>query len=223
MMFFRRNYSREIMDDFSIKDERIDIALKELNIINSFLGGNHVSEKAIILLNRGYDSTSILDIGAGASDILLKLNRNGNHFDIFSLDINPRACFYSASKSPEVKTVCGDVRFIPFKKQVDIIHASLFFHHFREEEIIKIISGLLALSKRGIVINDLRRSLFAWLGITILTYLFSKSELVKNDGPLSVKRGFIKSDLTKILDTVSPGKYEIRRMWAFRWMIVIYK
>ena len=222
-MSFRRSYSPEIMDDFTINDERIDSALKELKVINKFLGGNNVSQKGIRLLDPELNRINILDVGAGASDILLKLKSNTNHLDIFSLDINPRACFYTKANSPEIKIACGDVRYLPFKNRVDIIHASLFFHHFHEDEIIKIISGLLNLCSRGIVINDLRRSVFAWLGIIILTSLFSKSDMVKNDGPLSVKRGFIKSDLTKILDAVSPGKYVIRRKWAFRWMVVIYK
>jgi len=222
-MFFFRSYIPEIMDDFSIKDDRIDSALKELKVINKFLGGNSVSRKGIKLLNRDLNITSILDIGAGASDILLGLKTVSNHLDIFSLDINPRACFFTSAKSPEIKTVCGDVRYLPFNNYFDIIHASLFFHHFPEEEIIKLLSGLMRLCGKGIVINDLRRSIFAWLGISILTSLFSKSEMVKNDGPLSVKRGFIKSDLIMILDKVAPGKYIIRKNWAFRWMIVIYK
>ena len=222
-MFFRRSYSPEIMDDFSIKDDRIDSALKELKVINKYLGGNKVSRDGIALLDPGFISTSILDVGAGASDILLKLKRNGHNPGIISLDINPRACIYTSINSPEINTICGDVRYMPVKNKVDIIHASLFFHHFPEAEIIKLLSALLNLSSRGVVINDLRRSIFAWLGIKILTSLFSKSEMVKNDGPLSVKRGFIKSDLIKILDAVSPGKYVIKRKWAFRWMIVIYK
>ncbi len=222
-MFFSRNYSPEIMDDFSVKDERIDSALRELKVINIFLGGNNVSREGIKLLEPDLNKITILDIGAGASDILLKLKKNGNKLNILSVDINPRACFYASTNSPKVKTVCGDVRNLPFKNRIDIIHASLFFHHFNEKDIIKILADLLNLCSRGVVINDLRRAMFAWLGITILTSLFSKSELVKNDGPLSVKRGFIKSDLIKILDVVSPGKYVIKRKWAFRWLIVIYK
>jgi len=222
-MFFRRSYSPEIMDDFSIKDDRIDSALKELKTINRFLGGNAVSRKAIESFNLDLNKTTILDIGAGASDILLKLNSNGSQPDIYSIDINPRACRYTLINSPYVKTVCGDVRHLPFKNHVDIIHGSLFFHHFREDEIINILSQLLELCSKGIVINDLRRSFLAWVGITLLTRLFSKSDMVKNDGPLSVKRGFTKSDLTKILDSVSSGIYLIKRKWAFRWMVVIFK
>jgi hypothetical protein len=40
----KRSYEPELMDDFSIRDERVDLALKELKIINKFLGGISTSK-----------------------------------------------------------------------------------------------------------------------------------------------------------------------------------
>jgi len=222
-MFFTRSYDPELLDNLSIQDERIDSALKELKIINSLLGGNGVSIEGIKIFNNHSNALTILDIGSGASDILIGIKKKLKNLNIYSLDINKRACIYLEMNSTDVKIICGDVLNLPFNKSFDIIHASLFFHHFKEEEIKRIITSLLKICNRGIVINDLRRSIFAWLGIKILTLLFSRSEEVKYDGPLSVKRGFIKKDWSDILDCVSPGKYELKRMWAFRWLVVIYK
>jgi 2-polyprenyl-3-methyl-5-hydroxy-6-metoxy-1,4-benzoquinol methylase len=166
---------------------------------------------------------NILDIGCGASDILIQIKKKFKNLNIYGLDINLRACVYLKKHSSDIRVVCGDVLTFPFEAPFDIIHASLFFHHFKEEEIKRIIITLLKSCNRGIVINDLRRSIFAWTGIKILTLLFSRSGEVKYDGPLSVKRGFIKKDWSDILDCVAPGKYEMKRRWAFRWLVVIYK
>ena len=222
-MFLKRSYDPEILDDFSIQDERIDTALKELKIINSLLGGNRISFKGIKIFNTTEKAVTILDVGAGASDILLRIKRKYNNLNIFCMDKNQRACIYLKNHSPDVWVICGDVLNLPFDTPLDIIHASLFFHHFNEEEIKRIIISLLKLCTKGIVINDLRRSIFAWLGIKILTLLFSRSREVQYDGPLSVKRGFIKKDWTDILNSVSHNRYEIKRRWAFRWLIVIHK
>ena len=222
-MFFKRSYDPELLDNLSIQDERVDSALKELKIINSLLGGNGVSIEGIKIFNNHSNALTILDIGSGASDILIGIREKLKNLNIYSLDINERACIYLEMNSTDVKIICGDVLNLPFNKSFDIIHASLFFHHFKEEEIKRIIISLLKLCNKGIVINDLRRSIFAWLGIKILTSLFSRSKEVKNDGPLSVKRGFIEKDWTDILNSISPGNYEIKRKWAFRWLIVIYK
>jgi hypothetical protein len=47
--------------------------------------------------------------------------------------------------------------------------------------------------------------------------------MVKNDGPLSVKRAFVKKELFKILKELEIEYFLIKRKWAFRWLIIIYK
>jgi ubiquinone/menaquinone biosynthesis C-methylase UbiE len=222
-MFLKRSYDPEILDDFSIQDERIDSALNELKIINSLLGGNGISREGIKLFYDYSSSLTILDIGSGASDILIGIKKWYNNLRIYSLDRNQRACIYLKKHSNDIKVICGDVQKLPFKNCFDLIHASLFFHHFNEDELIKILTSLLRVSSKGIVINDLRRSIFAWLGIKFLTVLFSKSKEVKNDGPLSVRRGFVKTDWIHILNNVPASNYKLKRKWAFRWLIVVYK
>lgn len=222
-MFLKRSYQPEIMDDFSIRDNRVDAALNELKLVNKFLGGISVTSSGIkeILTNKK-ECISVLDIGAGASDILIKLQKNGYNFNITSLDINPRACFYLKKFTPVSKIVCGDVSAIPFRNKFHLIHASLFLHHFKEDEIAQLIRSFLLLAEKGIIINDLRRSILAYYGIRLLTVLFSNSRMVRHDGPLSVKRGFIKKDWDKILQLAGIKQYIIKRKWAFRWLIVIY-
>lgn len=222
-MFLKRSYDPEILDDFSIQDERIDSALKELKIINSFLGGNRTSLEGIKIFQTSAKAVTILDVGSGASDILLRIKKRISNLNIYSLDMNQRSCINLKNKSSDVKIICGDIINLPFHTPFDLIHASLFLHHFNEVEITRIIQSLLRLCDKGIIINDLRRSIFAWLGIKILTSLFSRSKEVKNDGPLSVKKSFIKKDWIEILSSVSPDNYKIKRKWAFRWLIVIYK
>jgi len=211
------------MDDFSIDDERIDVALKELKIINKYLGGNSVTKKGlkkILVKILSKNLIKILDAGGGASDILLSLK--DINLKIFSADLNKRITKYVKQNSPEVEIVCANVFNLPYKqKQFDVVHLSLFLHHFTEEEIKEILSQLAGITKYGMIINDLQRSLFAFWGIKILTVLFSKSEFVKNDGPLSVKRGFKKVELVKILDELK-FNYEIKFKWVFRWLVIIY-
>jgi hypothetical protein len=64
--------------------------------------------------------------------------------------------------------------------------------------------------------------MFAYHSIRILTSLFSKSYLVKNDAPLSVLRGFKKRELTTLLDKAGISKYTIKWRWAFRWLVIVH-
>lgn len=221
-MFLKRSYQTEMMDDFTVTDERIDEALQELKIINKYLGGISVTKcglKKIFSKVNPQNPVNILDAGGGASDVLLSLLYN---YRIFSIDLNKRVAKYILSNTNQINVVCGNVLNLPFRKNaISISHLSLLLHHFNEEEIKKILSDIAFVSKYGIIINDLRRSVLAFAGIKLLTILFSKSEFVRNDGPVSVKRGFSKNDLTKILDDLNL-RYEIIRKWAFRWLVVIY-
>lgn len=230
-MFLKRSYKSEMMDDFSIQDERIDAALSELKITNKFLGGVSTTAEGLNLLLKAIpgtvarnpaDEITILDIGAGASDNLFSLRNKFPSVKITSFDLNKRACRF-LKRNSAANVICADALKIPVKeKQFDIVHSSLFLHHFKEDEIKKMITDFLKISKTGIIINDLRRSVLALCGIKIISLLFSKSELFINDAPLSVKRGFVKSELTKVLDDAGIKNFKIRKKWAFRWLLVIY-
>ena len=210
------------MDDFSIQDDRIDRALHELKIINKYLGGISTTKSALkYFVESKNEDLKILDIGSGSSDNLTAAKNKYPNLKIFSIDKNLRAL--SSSKN-NLKKINSDAFNLPVKNNVcDIVHAALFLHHFTFEELQKLLIEFLRIARKGIIINDLQRSYLALLGIKILTFLFSKSEMVKNDAPLSVKRGFTKQEMLKLLSDVGATNFVIKKKWAFRWMVVIKK
>ncbi len=225
-MLKRRSYQKEIMDDFSITDARINTALSELEIINKYLGGRSTSKKGLEIISKVIGQSkriSILDVGSGGSDNF-KFNSNGTTVCLTSLDINKGVCRYVKENSSDVNIICGDSYCLPFKESsFDIVHVSLFLHHFSEGEINKLMQSFMKISRHGIIINDLHRSVYAYAGIKLLTFLFSKSEMVKNDGPLSVKRGFLRKELQEIFSSAKSSSVIIEYRWAFRWLAVIIK
>jgi hypothetical protein len=217
-MLLRRSAESELMDDPSVSRFELIKAHKELRIINKYLGGVTNSRSGIKKL-LGKNDASILDIGSGASSISADLKS----LKLFAADLNFEACKLLKNRSENINVINCDAFHLPFKESsFDASHASLFFHHFNEVEIANIVKQMLLISRKGIVINDLRRNLFALASIKILTKIFSKSRLVKNDAPISVKRSFTKKDLNNIFSGLN-YKIEIKRVWAFRWLIIIYK
>lgn len=210
------------MDDFSIRDERIDIALRELKIINKYLGGISTTKSALkYIIASENEELKILDIGSGSSDNLTAAKNKFPNLQILLIDKNLRTL---SNSRDSLKKINSDAFFLPIKNEsCDIVHAALFLHHFTEGQIQKLLKEFLRIVKKGIIINDLRRSFFALLGIKILIFLFSKSKMVKNDAPISVKRGFIKSEIINLLRNAGIPNFNIKRKWAFRWMIVIKK
>ena len=210
------------MDDFSLADKRIETALRELHLINRFLGGISVSEQGIRnLLNNQNSTIKILDIGGGGSDVLSDLEEK-YPLNIFSIDLNEYSCHYQKRRHPDHEVICADALKLPFQRgSFDVIHASLFFHHFSEEEMITMLKHLLLISRRGIIINDLRRNVLAYAGIRLLSILFSRSAFVKNDGPLSVLKAFNRNELASVFSRAGIKNYIMKRMWAFRFLVII--
>lgn len=212
-----------MMDDFSITDERIDSALTELAVINKYLGGRRVSKLGIQKIAARKNTSSelkILDVGTGGADDVLNIKDINLKF--YGIDKNKQVCRYILRRN-SLRVICADAMNLPFKqKYFDVCHASLFMHHLTGTQIKLLLKNLQSLCNYGIVINDLRRSVFALIGIWFLTKLLSRNQLVKNDAPLSVKRGFIKKELIGILKDLNITRFEIRRKWAFRWLIIIY-
>ncbi len=216
----QRSYEVEIMDDFSIRDERIDIALGELKVINKYLGGISTTKSALKYFIRSKNQVlKILDIGSGSSDNLIAAKNRFPQLKIISIDKNLRVLSGSINSLGKINS---DAFELPFKNNsCDIIHAALFLHHFTEEQIYILLKEFLRIGRMGVIINDLQRSWLALWGIKILTLLFSKSAMVKNDGPLSVKRGFTKLEIKNLLFDAGIKNFVIKWKWAFRWMVVI--
>jgi ubiquinone/menaquinone biosynthesis C-methylase UbiE len=218
-----RSSSIEMIDDMSITDERIDDALRELKVINRFLGGDRVSRIGIARLAEAVPPNrplQILDCGAGGSDLVNVLKWSDRRVEVTGLDLNSRACLFAATQIASLYVVNGSAFRLPFRDHsFDIVHASLFCHHFNSQELHLLLAEWSRVARVGIVINDLQRSVLAFLGITILTRLFSRSMMVRNDAPVSVRRGFLKKELLEIASAYN--QRAITRHWAFRWLVSI--
>jgi ubiquinone/menaquinone biosynthesis C-methylase UbiE len=218
-----RSTSLEMIDDMSITDERIDDALKELNVINHFLGGDHVSRIGIARMVREvprHVPLHILDCGAGGSNLASVLHLRDRRVEVTALDLNLRACQLSAKHDHPMNIVNGSAFRLPFHdRSFDIVHASLFCHHFNPGDLHALLAEWIRVARLGIVINDLQRSAIAYLAITMLTRIFSRSIMVRNDAPISVRRGFLRKELTEI--TSGYGPVSISWHWAYRWLVSI--
>jgi 2-polyprenyl-3-methyl-5-hydroxy-6-metoxy-1,4-benzoquinol methylase len=225
--FSQRSTGIEIMDDLNCSGEVVHQTLRELEYINRTLGGNAVTVSGVRQLLKGNkgESIHILDLGCGGGDMLKLLKRRitikatGK-----GIDANPHIVNYarqynhdSAISFAEMDILSDEFR----RESCDVAIATLFFHHFSESQLVEIFSHLKKQASIGIVINDLHRHWLAYHSIKLLTKLFSKSEMVKNDGPLSVLRGFSRQELVSILKQAGIENYSLTWKWAFRWQIVI--
>jgi hypothetical protein len=103
----------------------------------------------------------------------------------------------------------------------DIVIASLFCHHLKDDELNELFNWCALHAKTAVIINDLHRHPLAYYSIAWLTSLFSRSYLVKNDAKLSVLRGFKSKELISLVSRTGFQQITIKWCWAFRWLLII--
>jgi len=229
-MFSKRSYQEEIMDDLELSGPIIPQTLKELEIINLRLGGNYVTTNGLdkLIAGKSLSKLRIGDLGCGGGDILKLVARwartRNIEVELIGFDANPHIVAYAIENCkgfPEISFSVEDIFSEEFKsKNFDIILCTLFTHHFNEDDLVNIFRQFKNQVTIGVVINDLHRHWLAYYSIRLLTQLFSKSSMVKNDGPLSVKRAFKKIDLQSIMKAALINNYTLKWMWAFRWQLI---
>jgi len=230
--FHSRSVAEEVMDDLNCEGEVVYQTLRELDVINQWLGGNAVTLSALKKLwvtIPAQQSLSIADLGCGSGEmlrIIAKLGQQQNRsVTLYGFDANPNITAYATSHSVNHKNIFFDTTNVfdaTFQNQkFDIIIATLFMHHFTDQQLIDLFRSWKQQARVGIIINDIHRHPLAYYSIKWLTQLFSKSAMVKYDAPLSVLRAFKKSELKKLLNAAGIKDYTLRWRWAFRWQLII--
>lgn len=225
-----RSNAREIMDDFSMKGDLLRDTLDKLGKINKWLGGNGVTINGVLQLLRSKPKATvytIVDLGCGHGDMLrlvAKLGRKkGYNLKLIGIDANQDTIDYANELSkdyPEISYYKEDIFSEEFKARTyDIVLSTLFFHHFKDEEIITVLKNLCHKAQLGVVINDLHRSTIAY-GLFKCIGLFISNEMIRQDGLTSILRAFKRKDLENYSRQLN-HKSQIQWKWAFRYQWII--
>lgn len=227
-MLAQRSYEPELLDEETIPREAFAQMLREINIINTLLGGHNITLKGLEAFDlRPFKRTvHIAEIGSGGGDNL-RVIYNWCHarnisVQLTGIDIRPECVSYAVmhTKGLPINYIVSDYKEVMLYSKPDIIFNSLFCHHFKEPDLVFMLKWMKENSKSGFFINDLHRNYFAFKSIKILTGLFSRSYMVKYDAPLSVRRGFTKEEWQSLFDEAGIKNASIQWKWAFRHLIV---
>jgi len=225
-----RSNQKELMDGDDISFDAMAQTLKELNIVNTRLGGHAITINGLRQLIHTKEQVTVCEIGCGGGDNLFAIYKycckNNIPVNFIGIDMNAECIAFARQQYPQLNCqwICSDYALVEFDNpKPDIIFSSLFCHHFTNEQLVPMLQWLKKNSNCGFFINDLQRHWLAYYLIKYITKFFSKSYLVKNDACLSVARSFKKKDWQQLFQQAGIDNYSIKWKWAFRWMIVADK
>jgi 2-polyprenyl-3-methyl-5-hydroxy-6-metoxy-1,4-benzoquinol methylase len=227
MKFSLRSYEKELLDRDDIPFADIRQNMHELDIINTRLGGHAITVNGFRRLLQHRQAITVCEIGCGGGDNLAAIARwcrkRNITVTLIGIDINAD-CIHVAQANlaaMNANLIISDYRLVDFAAdKPDIIFSSLFCHHFTEEQLVSMLQWMHTNASTGFFINDLHRHWLAYYSIKWLTSLFSKSYLVKNDAPLSVRRGFVRKEWVALLREAGIDNSRLQWKWAFRWLLL---
>lgn len=227
-----RSQESELMDDLDCKGEVVDQTLRELDVINRWLGGNHVTIDGVAKLVEEKDKATpitIADLGCGGGEMVRLLaawsRREQRKLRLVGIDANPTIIRFAEAagrQDPDIIFKVMNVMSNEYKiEKYDIVVATLFMHHFTTEQLVELFRTMKRQTTVGFVINDIHRHFISYYAIRFLTHMFSRSAMVKYDAPLSVRRAFTRRELEDILRLSGIDNFALSWKWAFRWQLVV--
>ncbi len=220
----------EIMDDPLLDRDLHLAALRGLERLNAVSNSKNILVQPIERLARRQGQSlplRVLDIACGAGDLPVQLSASLNHsspkIEMHGLDVSELAVSYATKKNAEAGTNCRfsclDVMAEELPEGFDVIITSLFTHHLDPPEIVSLFAKMARSARQLVLVNDLERSWTSLVSVTLATRLLTTSEVVRHDGPASVRAAFTRQEMLDMALQAGLTGAKIEPHWPCRMLL----
>lgn len=222
----------ELLDSDSVSmEERLE-AMRQLPLVNRFLGGARAVLKDLVPIAAEQPNRArlrLLDVGSGSADIPEAIVRwadtAGRPITAIALDRDAASIELAAERATRcadrIHVVRGNALRLPWPdRSFHVVTASMFCHHFFGDELVELVRELTRVAGRAVIINDLHRHWAAYWGFRLASRIFLRGHVVRYDGEVSVRRGFVRKELEALAAHFPEFRWTLRRRFAFRLCLV---
>ena len=224
--FRQRSSELEHLDKGDYSAEEYEGCIVELQRVNRWLGDERALRESLLakIEQENLRRFSVLDVGAGSGALLRVIakwaRQSGRQAKLAGVELNARSAQAIAEQSttmPEIVSIQGDAFQLPFvDKKFDYAICSLFTHHFRNADVVKILRELSRVAKRGVLVIDLHRHPIAYFFYTTIGRLFLHNRLIREDGALSILRSFKPRELESLAGKADLKNVSVTRSFPYR-------
>jgi SAM-dependent methyltransferase len=199
----RRVIEPEILDEQT--PEAGARSLRDLVRINRYLGGHEAIRKAFRRVAPAGPFT-VLDVGAASGDSARVIRQSYPQATVISLDYKA----HHLETAPSPKLVADAFR-PPFgRDSFDIVHCSLFLHHFEDDAVVDLLRTFGEMARVAVVVNDLERHALAYWFLPFTRPILRWDPITIHDGPISVQAAFIERELRDLAKSAGLGHIHTR-------------
>jgi len=211
----RNTTDRELMDLPDADLERLLRTVRQFRWINMLVSASRglIREHFFRVMEKKPDRVyTLLDVGAGGCDIAVwaadEAVRRGLKLEITALDNDPRilpVARQAVRNHPGIRLLEGSALELHHLGDFDFVFSNHFLHHLGWDDIRIFLEQVIQRTRLAFVMNDLKRSRWAYLGGTILIGLLARRSFAFYDGRLSIRRGFLPEELRSFVADSFPG------------------
>jgi 2-polyprenyl-3-methyl-5-hydroxy-6-metoxy-1,4-benzoquinol methylase len=225
-----RSQEKELMDlgaDYYTPAEYAH-CLKMLFRVNRVFGFFSSTVKA---LKKFPATASLVDVGCGDGLFLLQLSKYFPKMDLCGVDISAEAIALAEAELQRRSSVANNVSFKLLSQpelaisenSIDILLATMMCHHLSNEELTVFFAKAFASVRHAVIINDLQRNSCAHFFYRFISPLLFRNRLIFHDGLISIRRGFWRAELKKLLAQAGISNYQLKWRFPFRWQLILWK
>lgn len=214
-MHLRNTSDKEKLELADLDLNRFRRTIRQFKLINCLLSASSSLMREHFFTIMEQDPKRIytlLDVGAGGCDIAIRAAREarqrGLKLNITALDNDARILpiAYQATRNyPEIRIVEGNALELSELGSFDFVFSNHFLHHLAWDDIKIFLERIIARTRLAFVMNDLKRSNWAYLGFTIFSGLLTRRSFHFYDGRLSIRRGFLPEELRDFIRSNFPN------------------
>jgi ubiquinone/menaquinone biosynthesis C-methylase UbiE len=161
----------------------------------------------------------LLDVGTGAGDVPKALvewfHAHGVRFEATATDTRQEIVDEARRRTDGLGGLSVELvgeGALPYPDGAfDIAHVSMVVHHLDEPDARAMLHELARVSRRGVVVNDLDRTMRFWLGAIALSRVTTRNLYTRTDGPMSVQRAWRTPEIEEM--GVDAGLRPIKTCW----------
>jgi len=192
----------EMMDRDQVPSPELERDLQRLRQLNCWFGSYHLVLSFIRRWIRPSDKLRVADLATGSGDIPRLIvdyaRRIGAKVEIHALDRQSDTLEIARRLSadyPEISYREANILQWNSVESYDITLCTLALHHFSNEDAVRLLRRCCQVSKRFVLVSDLRRSFSLVAGIYVLTTLIFREPMTRYDARLSSIRAFSFSEM----------------------------
>ncbi len=107
-------------------------------------------------------------------------------------------------------------------KSFDVVYSTLFFHHLSEGEAVQLLQQMRRGAATLVIVDDLIRSALGYWLAKIGCHLLSRSPIVHNDGPISVRAAFTQEEFRDLALQAGMRQVEFKRHFPERFLMTAW-